>query len=115
MPDCHYEFPAVGSRNLGFQHKWFSEWPWLSFSGVEEGVFCKYCVLFAPTGVGIGMQLLGQLCKSKFNKWENAKECFDMHQATKYHQHCIEEANKMAFMVSGKQKPIEMQLDIERQ
>lgn len=115
MPDCHYEFPAVGSRNLGFQHKWFSEWPWLSFSGVEEGVFCKYCVLFAPTGVGIGMQLLGQLCKSKFNKWENAKECFDVHQATKYHQHCIEEANKMAFMVSGKQKPIEMQLDIERQ
>lgn len=115
MPDFRYEFPAVGSRNLRFQLKWFSLWSWLAFSDFQQGAFCKYCVLFAPTGAGSGSQPLGQLCKSKFNKWKNAKEIFYIHQATKYHQQCIDEANTLTLIVSGKRKPIEVQLDKERQ
>ena len=38
-----------------------------------------------------------------------------MHQATKYHQNCVEEANILTLVVSDKQKQIEMQLDKGRQ
>lgn len=62
IPSCSYEFTA-GHRNLRFKHHWFSQWKWLAFSDLEQGAFCKYCVLFSRDGAGIGRQPLGQLCK----------------------------------------------------
>ena len=43
------------------------------YSQIENGAFCKYCVLFGcKAGVGVGNQTSRALCAVKFQKWKNA-------------------------------------------
>ncbi|KAL5238253.1 hypothetical protein ACI65C_005663 [Semiaphis heraclei] len=63
VPNVNYEFPLLEkykARGLKFQHKWFAELNWLAYSEIKQGIFCKYCLLFAKHG-GVGSQPLGQL------------------------------------------------------
>jgi len=59
-------------RGLKLQHKWITEFNWLSYSEIIGGAFCKHCVLFANTG-GIGNQPLKQLVNEIFYSWKKAK------------------------------------------
>lgn len=46
QPPASYKFPILEKfkeRRLKFQHSWFIEFPWLAYSELEEGAFCKYC------------------------------------------------------------------------
>ena len=75
IPDQSFNFPitATNHRNLRFQHRWFIRFKWLAYSYLENGAFCKYCVLFGcKAGSGVGNQPLGTLCAVKFQKWKNA-------------------------------------------
>lgn len=76
VPNVNYEFPLLEkykARGLKFQYKWFTEFNWLVYSEIKQGVFCKYCLLFAKYG-GIGGQPLGQLVSTAFSNWKKAKE-----------------------------------------
>ena len=69
IPDQSFNFPitATNHRNLRFQHRWFIRFKWLAYSYLENGAFCKYCVLFeSKAGSGVGNQPLGTLCAVKF-------------------------------------------------
>lgn len=77
-PPPSYTFPLLDKFKdkkikLRFQHKWLTEFNWLSYSAKENAAFCKYYVLFATTG-GIGGQPLGALVKVKMDNWKKAKE-----------------------------------------
>ena len=75
-PDEDYKFPLLEKfkkRKLYFRHQWFRDYPWLSYSSLEEGAFCIPCVAFSSVG-GIGSQPLGQLVKTKFDNWKKARE-----------------------------------------
>jgi len=79
VPNVNYEFPLLEkykARGLKFQHKWFAEFNWLAYSEIKQGVFCKYCLLFAKHG-GVGSQPLGQLVSNAFTNWKKAKEVFN--------------------------------------
>lgn len=90
-----YKFPASGKRNLKFQYSWLSRWKWLSYSQVEDGAFCKFCVLFSVHGGGVGHQPLGKLSKKKFCNWKDAVEEFNRHQNTEYHKTCLLRASQL--------------------
>lgn len=49
QPSSNFPFPKVFSNgcNRQFQHKWLSKYPWLVYSKVLKGGFCKFCSLFA--------------------------------------------------------------------
>jgi hypothetical protein len=55
-----YKFPVLkqGNQNRSFQLDWLRRYHWLTYSELKEGGFCKFCVLFAPTGVGKGCQVI---------------------------------------------------------
>ncbi|XP_031332794.1 zinc finger MYM-type protein 1-like [Photinus pyralis] len=115
QPTETFQFPSSGNRNLKFQHKWFHQWKWLSYSKEVDGAYCKCCVLFnTNTGVGLGKhQKVGQLCTEKFCNWKKAKERFTEHQTREYHQHNVENAALITNIVKGKQDPINLQLNQE--
>lgn len=45
-PDETYVF-IPDKRNRSFQLHWLKKYPWLEFSHVKEGAFCRPCVLFS--------------------------------------------------------------------
>jgi len=45
--------------------------PWLAYSKIRQGGYCKYCVAFAKYG-GIGNQPLGQLVVKPFINYKYA-------------------------------------------
>lgn len=59
-PTHDFKFPVIkeGKQNRTFQINWLREYNWLAYSDVKKGAFCKACVLFAPSGAGVGSQVL---------------------------------------------------------
>jgi len=84
-PNFSYRFPTSGKRNLRFQFNWLNRWKWLVYSKIEDGVYCKICVLFGYTEGGRGHQQLGKLVLVKFNNWKNSFEKFNSHEHSEYH------------------------------
>jgi len=64
VPDDSYVFPSSGKRNLKFQQCWFKRWNWLAYSEKDDEAYCKYCVLFAREGGGVGKQTFGNLVRN---------------------------------------------------
>jgi len=50
-PTPNFHFPP-DKINRKFNYSWFNEYPWLAYSKSEDGVYCKFCVLFANKNVG---------------------------------------------------------------
>lgn len=76
IPPTTYAFPIIEQnkkRKLKFQYKWLTTYNWLVYSELQEGAFCKFCLVFATTG-GIGQQKLGALTLTAFRNWKKAKE-----------------------------------------
>jgi len=60
-PDRNYTFPIkmFGKKGRKFNLSWLQHWNWLAYSDLENGVFCKYCVLFyKKEGASKGMHSL---------------------------------------------------------
>lgn len=49
IPGKNYNFPIMlhGIKHLKFQLSWLNKWNWIAYSSLVDGVYCKYCVLFA--------------------------------------------------------------------
>lgn len=89
-PPLSFQFPThenKGGHKRRFQRHWMSQFPWLAYSQIKNGFFCKVCVLFGQETGGISkeVRLLG-IVTVPFNKWKNALEYFKSHETTKYHQ-----------------------------
>ena len=63
-------FPTVkqGNQNRCFQREWLNMFKWLAYSDVKKGGFCKYCVIFQPSGGGQGCQVIINYYKINYNK-----------------------------------------------
>ncbi|KAL4097961.1 hypothetical protein QTP88_022642 [Uroleucon formosanum] len=59
-PGKNSVFPSTqhGKKQLKFQFGWLENWKWLAYSKIEDGAYCKYCVLFSKYRGGKGSQLL---------------------------------------------------------
>ncbi|XP_050054933.1 52 kDa repressor of the inhibitor of the protein kinase-like [Aphis gossypii] len=82
-PGKNYDFPITlyGSKNLKFQMSWFDKWSWIAYSGLDDGIYCKYCVLFCVKQGGKGGQSLGQLCTQPLKNWKHAIQKLKSHEA----------------------------------
>ena len=52
-PGSTYVFPKLeqnGKTRSVCQHSWLAKYPWLSYSKIHQGVYCRYCVLFSRQG-----------------------------------------------------------------
>jgi len=58
-------------RKLKFQISWLHSFPWLTYSKIKLGGFCKYCIVFAKYG-GVGNQKLGKLVVEPFMNFKDA-------------------------------------------
>ena len=111
IPDQSFNFSITGTnhQNLRFWYRWFIRFKWLAYSYLENGAFCKHCVLFgSKAGSGVGNQPLGTLCAVKFQKWKNALERFADHESTKYHRDSVVAAETVMSILSRKQDSIEI-------
>ena len=64
IPSKSFDFPvqvAANGKKRRFNWDWFHDYPWILYSAKLDGVFCKYCVLFATA---TNSQSLGSLCTS---------------------------------------------------
>jgi len=86
-------------------------WDWLAYSPSEDGVFCKFCCLFAGTGGGKGSQDLGQFVKSAFSNWNKASQSFNHHEKHEYHKRCQDAADFFRGVMQNKEQPIDLQVD----
>src|ERR1043165_7659608 len=76
-PDVHYKFPKCPQNNRSFQYTCLSRFSWLTYSSIENGAFCKYCILFASENAGISENLrLKSLITEPFTKYQKAIEAF---------------------------------------
>lgn len=113
VPPVSYKFPATGKRNLKFQASWFQGFPWLAYSEVKRGAFCKMCVVFAGRiEVGKGKHVApGALLSQPFVNWKDAKECFKAHQNNLYHQGVAISVQNFISVFEQRQKDVCTQLD----
>ena len=60
VPPCNYKFLTrnVGGRGRCFQHSWLEKHNGLVYSELQDGGYCKYCVLFARDGLNITLGAL---------------------------------------------------------
>lgn len=59
-PKYGFVFPIIkqGKQNRSFQMEWLNMFNWLAYSDFKKGGFCKYCVLFPPSGGGKDNQVI---------------------------------------------------------
>lgn len=117
QPPSNYTFPILEKfsiRKIKFQWIWFTEFPWLAYSEVQQGVYCKYCCLFAKHGVGINHQEVGAFVTRKFDNWKKAKEAFKKHESTQYHRSCLLDIKNFEKVKEKAVEPIINQIDQAR-
>lgn len=112
-PDFKFPITKFGKNciNLKFQLSWLHKWKWLAYSNIDNGAYCKYCVLYAKNEVGSGNQSLGQLCFKPFQAWKKAHEKFNKHESSNYHKQSLLEYQLHYSIASNKTLPINLQLD----
>lgn len=113
IPGKNSIFPSTqhGKKILKFQFGWLENWNWLAYSKIEDGAFCKYCVLLSKYRGGKGSQLLGQLCTEAFNKWKHALEKFSTHEKTNYHPKGVIDFPQISSIITGKADSVYHQLN----
>lgn len=111
-PDASFVFPAKekNNKNLKFQLSWLQKFPWLTYSAVEDGAYCKYCVLFAQKH-----ENLNSFVRSEFKDWKKALEKFKDHQTKKYHLDASEDAQNFKLIHENKKNDVRSEIDQSRQ
>ena len=74
-PDTNVSYPTtfMNGCNRRFKPEWVKNHSWLHYSASEDGIYCKACVLFAPSE--IKRQKLGTLVTKPFSLW--TIHCFE--------------------------------------
>jgi len=115
IPPNNFNFPIESIRNLKFQIQWIDQSPWILYSKIENGIYCKYCLIFAKDVSGKGNnQKLSNFVSKSFNNWRKAKEIFNKHEKTDYHNTCKIMADNFLSVINGKQISVINILNIER-
>ena len=88
-PDVKYKYPTkyMNGCNRRFKPEWVQTHSWLHYSASEDGVFCKACILFAPSEVQ--QQTLGSLVSKPFSLWMKISSAFKSNEQLSYHQACM--------------------------
>ncbi len=123
VPPPHYTFPPhdYGKQKRHFQLSWLSRYNGLVYSELDDGGYCKYCVLFGqpspsvPTLAGtFVIRPLAHLGKAS----EKLREHFEGVKggsARKYHLKAFQVAEMFMNVMSKKQLPIDQQLSRARE
>lgn len=66
IPSNSFSFPKVFNSGCyrSFQYKWLEKYPWLAYSKVLNGGFCKFCALFVKDRTRYGI-----LVNKPFESW----------------------------------------------
>ncbi|XP_025205791.1 zinc finger MYM-type protein 1-like isoform X5 [Melanaphis sacchari] len=115
VPPNNFTFPVIENkkRKLKFQSSWMNLFPWLAYSKIRQGGYCKYCVAFSKYG-GIGNQPLGQLVVNPFIKYKDALQDFRAHSKKKYHIEAVLDAENFLDVFEKRKLPIIQQIDNDR-
>jgi ribosomal protein L20 len=117
-PDVSYSFPVIKSgrkeKKLKFQYSWLSRWNWLAYSEVENGAYCKFCIVFSKAGAGINSQSLGALSKKKFDNWKKAIDTFEKHSHAQYHLQSLADADYFLNVDKNNLLSVENKLSADR-
>lgn len=129
IPDVNYNFPVktfiVGknktTKHLKFQYQWFARFPWLVYSDIDNGAYCKYCVAFSKNYAGNNNQKLGSLVNKiisyftkKYDNWRHALEYFKNHSQLEYHKKCILDSENFLNIIKNPTLSVDKQIDIGR-
>ena len=89
QPNSSFPFKkrVIGGTNRNFQHKWFSEFPWLHYNEKEDKVFCFYCIKCIKFGLKSDKNFSRSVnfTHQGFNYWNKAVERFRIHQESEEH------------------------------
>ncbi|XP_050063160.1 zinc finger MYM-type protein 1-like [Aphis gossypii] len=113
-PPVSFAFPVQleGNRTRKFQHKYLQLFPWLAYSKDKQGAFCKWCVIFANSGGGVGNQPLGKLVKIPMVKYKHCLTDLKNHAKTEYHLLSAQRANDFLHNYeTGNEKAVNVLLD----
>uniref|UniRef100_A0A914YF23 DUF4371 domain-containing protein n=1 Tax=Panagrolaimus superbus TaxID=310955 RepID=A0A914YF23_9BILA len=92
-PNDGYTFQSklIGGKNRKPQLSWFKEFPSMTYSKKENGIFCVHCVLFVTGAVGKGQHQIPKSFVSKpFVNWKDFKEQANNHLKHAYHKDAIQ-------------------------
>jgi hypothetical protein len=122
IPDINYNFPikisVVGKQQkvlkLKFQYKWLINFPWLAYSEVNNGMYCKYCVAFTKNEAGVNNRKLGAFVLKKYDDWKHAMENFKNHSNLEYHKKSLLDADNFLNMLINPIWAIDKIIDNEK-
>ena len=117
-PTSTYQFPSVlhGSQKRSFQHSWLTKYNGLVYSELDQGGYCKYCVLFGkcPSSVRNFVSVLTTHPLTNLQKAsEKLREHFvgiGSNSARKYHLAAIEEAESFKAVMEKSRLPVNQML-----
>lgn len=99
IPDKNYKFPfSEHNKNQKVVRRYLShaqleKYNWLSFSHEMQGIFCKFCVLFAHEAPNLQLKSLITQPVKKFAKLFGADGVIDMHDSHLHHKRALLAAN----------------------
>ena len=107
QPSSNFPFPKVFSHgcNWQFQHKWLSKYPWLVYSKVLNGGFCKFCSLFATERAQLGV-----LVNRPFTAWIKVQNIVDGHEKNRFHANAVMAAKDFQRSVENPQVNIDVRI-----
>ncbi|KAF0705946.1 zinc finger MYM-type protein 1-like, partial [Aphis craccivora] len=112
VPDITYKFPTSSKWKLKFQHSWLRSFPWLTYSAIEDGAYCRICVSFSQKNAGKGNhENLKAFIQTSFRSWKKALEKFKEHQNKLYHKDAIEDAHNFRLIFENKRNDVITEID----
>lgn len=103
VPPPGYQFPYSSHTKQGKEERRFvgrhhlEKYEWLTFSDMDQGLYCKYCPFFGRSEVGRNRMQMGILVRSpmiKFAKLLGAKGDLQEHASTQYHVAAVDAAKE---------------------
>ena len=121
-PDHKYQFPLIqyGKQKRSFQHNWLTRFNGLVYSELDQGGYCKYCVLFGQAAFSVST-FDGILIDRPLTNLQKASEKLREHfegigsgSARKYHLLALEKAELFISVMENKCLPVDQQISKAR-
>ena len=121
-PNHKYQFPLFqyGKQKRSFQHSWLTRFNGLVYSELDQGGYCKYCVLFGQAAFSVST-FAGILIDRPLTNVQKASEKLREHfegigsgSARKYHLLAVEKAESFKSVMESKLLPIDQQVSKAR-
>jgi len=97
-PPADYKFPHSVVKKAGIERKKYAQgthlekYHWLVLSHKDQGLYCKYCVLFGDSSTQKNHQSLRRLVKEslkRFDKLLGADGALPLHEGNQYHMEAV--------------------------